>query len=162
MPTKTYEPIFTYTLPSAQASYTFSLIPGTYTDLVLIITGTVSTEGSARFQCNGDTSTNYSTTLLFGNGASALTGRAANQNFGAIGRIGTVVSNSIIHFMNYSNATTFKTVLSRGNLSNAYVTAQATLWRATPAAITSIVLTPENAANWDTGTTFTLYGIKAA
>jgi hypothetical protein len=159
---KSYEPIATQTLGSAASYVTFSSIPSTYTDLVLIIIGTVSSEGAARFQCNGDTSTNYSTTLLFGNGSSALSGRAANQNFGAIGRIGTVVSNSIIHFMNYANTTTAKTVISRGNTSNLFVTAQATLWRATPAAITSIVLTPENAANWDTGCTFTLYGIKAA
>ncbi len=158
----TYTPIATYTAPSAQANVTFSNISGTYTDLVLIITGTVSSEGAVRFQCNGDTSTNYSTTLLYGNGTSPLSGRASNQNFGAVGRIGTVVSNSIIHLMNYSNTTTFKTVLSRGNTSNLFVTAQTTLWRATPAAITSIVLTPENAANWDTGCTFTLYGIKAA
>lgn len=157
----TYVALATQTLGSATASVTFSSIPQGYTDLVLIITGTVSSEGAVRFQCNGDTATNYSTTLLYGNGSSALSGRAANQNFGAVGRIGTVVSNSIIHFMNYSNTTTNKTVISRGNTSNLFITAQATLWRATPAAITSIVLTPENAANWDSGSTFSLYGIAA-
>lgn len=162
MPTNTYVALATQTLGSATASVTFSSIPQGYTDLVLIITGTVSSEGAVRFQCNGDTATNYSTTLLYGNGSSALSGRAANQNFGAVGRIGTVVSNSIIHFMNYSNTTTNKTVISRGNTSNLFVTAQATLWRATPAAITSIVLTPENAANWDSGSTFSLYGIAAS
>jgi hypothetical protein len=160
MATNTYTALFTNTLGTAAPSVTFSSIPSGYTDLVLIISGTVSSEGAVRFQCNGDTSTNYSTTLLFGNGSSAVSGKASNQNFGAVGRIGTVMSNSIIHFMNYSNTTTFKTVLSRGNTSNLFITAQTTLWRATPAAITSIVLTPENATNFDAGSTFSLYGIS--
>jgi hypothetical protein len=39
----TYEAIATQTLGSAAASVTFSSIPGTYTDLVLVVAGTLTT-----------------------------------------------------------------------------------------------------------------------
>jgi hypothetical protein len=66
--------------------------------------------------------------------------------------------------MNYSNATTYKTWLSRNNrasASNAPGTeALVGLWRST-SAITELVI-GLTGGNFDTGSTFTLYGIKAA
>jgi hypothetical protein len=157
----TYTPIATTTLGSAAASYTFSSIPGTYTDLILIASGTVATDGAIRFQFNGDTSTNYSSTLLYGNGTIVNSVRGSNETTGGGGRLGTVVSASILQFMNYSNTTTYKTVISRGGSQNAIVSALVSLWRSS-AAITSILLKPESTTNFDAGTTFTLYGIAAA
>jgi len=63
--------------------------------------------------------------------------------------------------MNYTNTTTYKTVISRGN-SDTYVLAYASLWRATPQAITTITMGNEAAVNFVVGSTFTLYGILAA
>jgi hypothetical protein len=63
--------------------------------------------------------------------------------------------------MNYSNTTTNKTILSRINNAENSTVARVTLWRNT-AAISTIFLTEGNGANFIAGSTFTLYGIKAA
>ena len=157
----TYEPISTQTLGSAAASVTFSSIPGTYTDLVLITAGKFSAnESSYKIQVNSDTGTNYSNTFLYGDGTSAASGRFTNGTFFLSARSSTDEGNGITQFQNYSNTTTYKTVLSRGN-STAITIAIVGLWRNT-AAISSMVITSETAANLSAGSTFTLYGIKSA
>jgi hypothetical protein len=161
----TYEPIATQTLGSAAASVTFSTITGTYTDLVLItaLKG-ATTSNLAKLQFNGDTGANYSDTYLEGDGSSAYSGRrtSGNQIFDWANYVSTAstFSADVTHIMNYSNTTTYKTTLSRANRPTSNVTATVGLWRNT-AAITSIVITA-NSGNFDTGSTFTLYGIKAA
>lgn len=160
----TYEPISTQTLASAVASVTFSSIPATYTDLVLVMTGIASTLGtdSCEIQFNGDTATNYSYTLLSGNGTAASSGRGTSTSFIAIGLItSTEQVSNIWHIMNYANTTTYKTVLGKGNIAGAQVRTGAGLWRST-AAITSVLLKNDTAQNFAIGSTFTLYGVKAA
>jgi hypothetical protein len=162
----TYSTIATYTVPSAQTSYTFTSIPGTYTDLILIFNGGISATGnSLHLQFNGDTGTNYSTTDLWGNGSAASSGRTSSANFirvngRGIGADNTLTGNCINHIQNYSNTTTFKTLLNRSNETGG-TSATVGLWRST-SAITSITLTAESALNILTGSTFTLYGISAA
>lgn len=160
----TYEPIATTTLTSAQANVTFSSIVGTYTDLVLIVSGTVATLSQISLQFNADTASNYSVTSLYGSGSAAGSARNSNQ-VEMVGGFGffdtTVISTSIIQIMNYANTTTNKTLIGRGNSSNNYVHAGVGLWRQT-SAITSIKVFVNAGYNWSSGTTFTLYGIKAA
>jgi len=161
---KTYEPIATYTIPSATANYTFSSISGTYTDLVIVVTGNSTAAADLWMQVNGDTGSNYSTTQLSGTGSSALSQRSANRanfnvNFNAYMST-TVAANYIIQLQNYSNTTTYKTMLARCNNANQAVDATVGLWRNT-AAITSVTLIA-NGSTFATGSTFTLYGIKAA
>lgn len=71
----TYDPIATTTLGSAASSITFSSIPSTYTDLVLVATGRFSNLSVWRMRFNGDTANNYSTTYMYGTGSSAVSGR---------------------------------------------------------------------------------------
>ena len=157
----TYTPIATYTAPSSQSSYTFTSIAGTYTDLIIVLAGTSSSNISYKLEFNGDTGSNYSNTFMYGDGSSATSGRSSNQtSIGGMGRTGTSQGNGIIHIMNYSNTTTNKTVIGRGSLASQLVIATVGLWRST-SAITSVKLTPES-GTIDTGATFTLYGIKAA
>jgi hypothetical protein len=161
----TYEPISTQTLGTAQASVTFSSIPATYTDLVLVMSGTTASGGadSSSIQFNGDTTTNYSFTNIQGNGTSAVSGRASNSSGFAGGLVSsTEVTNTIYQVFNYTNTTTFKTVLSRGNIAGVLTRTSVGLWRKTPEAITSILLKNDSAQNFAVGYTFTLYGIKAA
>ena len=170
----TYTPIATTTVTgSAVASVTFSSIPSTYTDLVLIGTplATTSGKGTLYVEFNGDTTSNYSETILWGNGTSANSGRQANSYGASIGGWDAGVlntqQNNITHIMNYSNITTYKTVLSRWN-NSADAEVHVSLWRKTPEAINSIKIYigfANSSTNQDTlavGSVFTLYGITAA
>jgi len=111
-------------------------------------------------QFNGDTGTTYSRTILVGNGTTASSSRDSTASSIQIGIMGTDQSNTIWNVMNYANITTYKTVLSRGNSASNSVRANVGLWRNT-AAITSIILTAAS-STFISGSTFTLYGIKAA
>lgn len=159
----TYEPIATTTLGSSATSYTFSSIPSTYSDLVVVVVGANATgDTGLGLEFNGDTATNYSMTLIYGNGSSAVSGRATSANKIDIGRMDGSISSNIFHIQNYSNTTTNKTVIGRGNAMS-IVTATVGLWRST-AAINAVKIYGSSAgsASFNTGTTFTLYGIKAA
>jgi hypothetical protein len=166
----TYTPIATTTLAnSTTASYTFSSIPSTYTDLILIGAGqlTVNGEGlGVRF--NADSGSNYSFTYLSGNGTSAASGRQTGTTYATsnwnTGFSNSTDNNTIFHIQNYANSTTYKTVLARSNnaagSSNPGTETVVNLWRNT-SAITSI-LVKANTGYFTTGFTWTLYGIAAA
>ena len=163
----TYTPIATQTLGSAAASVTFSSISGAYTDLVLIgyISG-VSVATGAGIQFNSDTGNNYSMTGLAGNGTAASSFRQSSVAYIRFSYEGTYRTTNQgifkINLMNYSNATTYKTTISRNDVSTDGTEAEVGLWRNT-AAITSIDILPTNGAyTFSTGSTFSLYGIAAA
>jgi len=115
----TYTPIATTTLGSAATDITFSSIAGTYTDLVVIVSAQQVTLGEdLALQFNSDTGTNYSRTYLCGDGSTAHSGRSTSVNqiildHHATPPTGTSFSTAVINIMNYSNTTTFKTVLDR-------------------------------------------------
>jgi len=164
----TYEKIQTTTLGSAQATVTLSSISGAYTDLVLVVSNTNSTGTTApgvNLRFNSDTGSNYSTTMLYGSGSSAGSGRGSNNTYALINWLGggsnSIIVNSITHIFNYSNTTTFKTFLSRYNNSSAEVDAGVSLWRST-SAITSIEIVDFSTRGYAVGSTFTLYGILKA
>lgn len=164
MPTSTYEPIEAKTLGSATSSVTFSTIPNTYTDLVLVANyTTTSANVDVRFQVNGDTGANYSYTYVLGNGSAAGSGRLANSAYiGGYFSVGTSTNGniSIYNLMNYANTTTFKTVLQRMSSAEKELTANVGLWRSTSAISSATIYT--SSSTFTAGSTFTLYGIKAA
>jgi len=162
----TYTPIATTTLGSTATSYTFSSIPSTYTDLIIVAQASV-TSGDSNFRLtfNGDTGSNYSRTYLSGSGSSATSGRASSVAYIVANDEGYLHVGQptmlTINVQNYSNSTTYKTTLSRsGNGSNNGTAAVVGLWRST-SAITSLTLTID-ASTFTAGSTFTLYGIAAA
>lgn len=168
----TYTPIATGITTGSSNGIAFNSIPQTYTDLVLVINYRSQYSGASdNLYLNADNTSNgnYSSTLLVGNGSAATSSRYANDFYGAfLGYIpgattasGTFGS-TIIHIQNYTNTTTFKTTIARTNTAGSFVTTAVGLLRGT-GAITS--LTPfcyGNAANLVSGSTATLYGIKAA
>lgn len=162
----TYSTIATTTLGSDTATYTFSSIPSTYTDLVLIMSvRTVNSAAAIYCQFNGDTGTNYSNTQLLGNGSVTTSGRQSSVSQMRIGNYSPSASNTfgvvIANFQNYANSTTYKTVISRAGSADGGLVAEACLWRST-SAINSILLGEEGGGNLRSGSTFTLYGIASA
>jgi hypothetical protein len=163
----TYTPLATTTISGTPASYTFSSISGSYTDLVLIgwVAPTLSTGTSLMgLQVNGATS-GFSTTGVIGTGSAAQSSRNTSSSvmtaMGLNNGSGTGNINFIANFMNYSNSSTYKTIVVRGNNADAQTEATVSLWQST-AAITSILIKNTGGVNLTNGSTFTLYGIQAA
>ena len=157
--TATYEKIATNTLGSAAATVTFSSISGAYTDLVIVFNGTASASTSAGLQFNSDTGSNYSNTYLLGDGTSPASGRISSATFSSQFYPNTTIGTAVINIANYSNTTTYKTILTRWSNTDNYASTNVGLWRST-AAINTVLLTG-NGTNFASGSTFTLYGIKA-
>lgn len=165
----TYEPIQTYTVPSATATVTLSSIPSTYTDIVVVGSNLLLTSSGLSIfaRVNGDSGSNYSSTILQGNGSTVNNGARSNNIQGLVtggtftGAGNTTPAFFTLHLMNYANTTTYKTALYRYGLSSAEVEMGVDLWRNT-SAINSITFRNDGAANWAAGCVFTLYGIKAA
>ena len=173
----TYEPIATTNGTGSSATVTFSNIPQTYTDLILIARPDQPKSGECDMWIrvgNGsvDTGSNYSGTFLNGNGTSAASRRETSVSKWRAEYYGypaTTIgnTNNIIQFMNYSNTTTYKTALIRANSAATGVDAIVQLWRST-SAINTISLNLSTLGfsgterNFSANTTFTLYGIKAA
>ena len=165
----TYEPIQTLTANGSSASLTFTSIPQTYTDLIMIINATQSAgpnQGVFRVG-NGsvDTGSNYSDTYMYGNGSSANSGRNTNNTLMLADYLAAPGTSgdwniSIHHFMNYSNTTTYKTVLHRAGKATNGTDAIVSLWRST-AAINTIQFYVTGGV-LSSGSTATLYGIFAA
>jgi hypothetical protein len=157
----TYQKIATNTLGSAVSSVTFSSISGAYTDLILVVNANSASLVNLEMQYNGDTGNNYSRTVISGNGSAAQSLRQNNVGYIRLtteGILGSGQSNQIIQIQNYSNTTTYKTSLNRANNSVYGTDAVVGLWRNT-AAITSVTL---YVGTFSVGSTFNLYGIKAA
>jgi hypothetical protein len=158
MPTQTYTPLATVTLGASAASVTFSSIPATYRDLVLVLNcKIVSGDVFPRAILNSDTGSNYSRITLQSDGLGAYSNTAttafitlgdANSNFNY---------NSVTHFMDYSATDKHKTVICRSSHATLQVRAIGNRW-ANTAAITSIKV-ELNSSSFDTGSTFNLYGI---
>lgn len=163
----TYEPIATSTLGTAVQTVTFSSIPATYTDLRLVITA-MATSGTIDtwLYMNNDTATNYSQTYVAGTGAAASSARSSNTaqpydtNLSSISTVPCLITHDIFSYAGSTNKTWLTTVSMDKNGSgvvNRYVK----LWRST-AAITRLDYTAAAATTFAVGSTFTLYGIKAA
>jgi hypothetical protein len=164
----TYKPIATTTLGTAAASISFSSIPGTYTDLRLVIVATMSSGGTMpTLQFNSNTGSNYSTTSLYGTSSAAGSYRTSNYTYFELGGESTGGSTTIpmmliIDVFSYTGSTNKTILATETNDLNGSgeVTSRVGLWRNT-SAITSIQI-PTSSGNLNAGTTATLYGIKAA
>jgi hypothetical protein len=165
MPTATYRPLANITLGSTTSSVSFSAIPASYRDLIVIIQAGAAV-GSPNFQLslNGDTTNaNYSAVQISGSGSvvdgsAFISGQQRFINF--YGYLETDLHGSyVVNIMDYSATDKHKTYLSRASHADNGVAAVATRW-ANTAAVTSILLNPEG-QSFRTGSTFALYGVIA-
>jgi hypothetical protein len=164
----TYTPIATNTLSSAATGITFSSIPSTYTDIILVLSLVSTSAGNdVKVQINSDSGTNYSETWLGGNGTSASSGRdTSNTVWNSLKLVGTTTNPQVFtyQFQNYANTSTYKTMLWRSSIAGAETIAGIGLWRSTSAINTIYVYEAGNTspATFAAGTTATIYGIQAA
>jgi hypothetical protein len=159
----TYEPIATITADGTSLSATFSSIPSTYTDLVIVCSIAAGNTGDAYLRFNGDTTSLYSDTVIRSSGSVASSVRDSNVpgiDIGAVSNItGSESGTVIVNVMNYSSTAINKTCTIRFAEATNWSTAIIGTWRST-AAINSVLFSSRG-GNWGTGSTFTLYGIKA-
>ena len=170
---RTYEPIASTTLGS-DASPSFTSIPGTYTDLVLVMSLRSASNFANRYygiRVNSDSGNNYSYTHVYGSGSAAGSDRSSNVSRafsdGIPGSAATanVFATVVVHFMSYANTNVFKTILASvadPQHTDKAATRSVALWRSTNA-ITSIDISDYgNSASLKSGCVLSLYGIKAA
>jgi hypothetical protein len=160
----TYEPIATTSLGSSQTSVTFTSISSSFTDLVGIVNAKSTTSYiSMGVRFNGDTGTNYSETALAGTGAGAAVAlNITNSDRTRANQLGPEYGNAIFDFQNYSNSTTFKSGVTRAGEGSGQTRITAFLWRSTSAINEITFITSTGSEFFAAGSTFTLYGIKAA
>jgi hypothetical protein len=145
------------------ASITFSSIPQTYTDLI-VVANCSGISGDPFLRINGDSGANYSDTWLETRASGPVASRYTNRNFFYFGYEGTtrnaIEMVSIFEIMDYSNTTTFKSSIWKYGDVAYSAEVHAGLWRST-SAITSLVC-GLTAGNFVSGSSLKLYGIEAA
>lgn len=160
----TYEPIQSIVLASdtAVSGVAFNSIPATYTDLVLVFHGAFTAgTGVQNFgmRFNGDAGTNYSHQRNLGDGTSPSGERQTNISRATIGDVGSNKCIIVANIFNYTNTNIHKPVIANGGEAT-YLWNYASMWRSTTA-INSITFNGSG-STFASGSTFTLYGIKAA
>jgi hypothetical protein len=150
-----YLPLANVTLASATSSVTFSSIPATYRDLVLVFNGSFTATANSFWQANGDTGANYSYIQAFGTGSGG--GSSDNGNSALAGANYTDRGTNILQFIDYSATDKHKVALTRSNSASGAVAMASSRWFNT-AAITSVRVFLSG-QNFTTGSTFALYGI---
>lgn len=158
----TYTPIATYTVSGTSTStVSFSSFSG-YTDIRAVLN--LKQSGSTynfRVRVNSDTGSNYSLTSMNGDGSSAASSRQTSQTGWIYPDLSTDWSLLTFDFQNYSSTSVYKTALARlSAVARGYSWAGVLLWRSTSAI--STIAFDVNSEYFLAGSTFTLYGIKAA
>jgi hypothetical protein len=166
MATNTYIALDKITVSSSVPSVTFTSIPQGYTDLVVICSFISSAAQSVEARVgNGsiDTGNNYSNTALIGtSGNTAISTRRSNFSyFTFFEQNGASSGTWIMNFQNYSNTTTFKTMIGRNGNASTDVEGSVQLWRSTAAINTLQLFAGQGGINFTSGATFSLYGIAA-
>ena len=155
----TYTLITGETIGSSAASYTFSAIPSTFTDLVVRVSGRYDSAlvyGSIEMRLNSDSAGNYSQTTLYGTGSAAVSATGSAQSAAIFQRqivgdsaTSNTFSNSEIYIPSYTSSAK-KPISGFGvgenNATAASLAVSANLWQGT-AAITSIFL-QSNGSLW--------------
>ena len=164
---QTYDLLATAT-PAGLAAGTFSSIPQTYTDLVIVCnTRVTSTWDVQAFQINGAGS-GYDQLYSESTGQTAGAGTlqiAFRVNYIPGTSYSGVWDTSIYHLLNYSQGNTYKTLLTQGAAAaNGGFFTQSTVstYAGATTACTSLTYGTANGATYAANSIIRLYGIKAA
>lgn len=166
MPTPTYTPLATITLSSAQSSVSFASIPNTFRDLIVVCNWANSGTASAtRVQLNGDSAANYFGVWMTGTGSATGSSAEASETSSRAGGSQVGPDNAFTNIMTLqfldANATDkHKTYLVRFGSGNRETHAVASRYAST-ARIQSIRIFDILGQTFQTGATFSLYGVAA-
>lgn len=160
MPTPTYDLIASNVLTTTTANVTFSSIPSTYRDLVLVITGGMATGGnSVWFRFNNNTNAQYNRIYFQGNGSGLDTGTLWDSTSLYVSNIdafdATNRNTIIFEFMDYAQSKR-KGGYIRINRPGSHTTYTAFEYSNTHV-VNSILCDTDG--DYAAGTTFYLYGI---
>jgi hypothetical protein len=154
-------------LASSQASITFSSIPTTFTDLVVVYSLRLdAAEDYFGVELNGSAS-NFTLRSLFGNGSTATSDSRSDGLIGNTANKSTFTSstfsNGQLYIPNYrssANKSLSNDTVTENNATEAGQRITALLWSITDP-ITSITLNAAGANNFVQYSSATLYGIKS-
>lgn len=146
----------------------FTNIPQIYQDLFLVCYGLTASGDFLTLNSVNSYSPNISQTTLEGNGTSASSSRASAryawylQSSASTNMTSTIPQTAEIHILNYSNTSTYKTLLGRYAIdANGSGNTGLTVGMvSTTSGISSFSIATGYGNNFTTNATFTLYGIR--
>jgi hypothetical protein len=145
------------TLAGTASSVTFSSIPATYRDLILVTAIPATTDFNITIRLNSDSGNNYNDVHALGNGSTASSfTNTSESSFFVGGTDSAALTPSIFQFLDYSATDKHKTLLARVARSG-IVEMAAGRWANTDA-VSSIAFT---GGTYPIGSTFSLYGVIA-
>jgi hypothetical protein len=164
LPTPTYTALANTTLGSSTSSVTFSSIPSTYKDLVLVVNVVGSASAGFYVQFNGDGGLSYVYNYILGTGSTAFADvQLSGPSEARFGNLTTGLGTHIMNIMDYSATDKHKIAFSRSGAVDGTGTVGTWMfvnrWTSTTA-ITSLRVFPVG-ANMNSGATLSLYGIAA-
>lgn len=168
MATNTYVALKTTTVTgSPAASVTIDTIPQGYTDLVVVADVSMSSPSGTTYIVgrvgNGtiDTNSNYSSTVMVGNGSSATSYRTSSVNYFQCDTYITGSNRAMfqVNIQSYSNTSINKTIIGRTSSAATNTSAITSLWRSN-SAIDTIRFYDFTGNNFAVGSTFTIYGVS--
>ena len=164
-----FESIATVTLTSPTFGITFDNIPQTYTHLQIraIVKSSNASAQAYWMRFNNDsTNGNYAWHYITGNGSTVTASKEQPSSVILPGEIpsnsGSTMAGTIVDILDYTNTNKYK--VTRGltgfdNNGSGSIWFASGLWLST-SAITKIYLQDSSTSNFQTGTSFALYGIK--
>jgi len=153
--TKTYRPLQTLTLSGSATSVTFSNIPNSYSDLILIYNGTTTANIGVSATLNGDTA-NQQRTFMYGSGGTKDGGTGGPRE---VIYSSTTMTTAIVEFLDYSATDKHKMILCRSGAAGVITLASINTWQSLTA-LNSISISP-NSGSFSLNSTFSLYGVIA-
>ena len=157
MSTPTYTLINQVTLATTSATVTFSSIPQSYVDLVLVVEGTLSVFDGVGVTFNGDASAAYPTVVMFAGTSPGSINYTGNE--AAAGVLSTSRGNIVCSVFDYSAIDKHKTVVGRSGVADTQVRTTASRWTNTASINRMSVNAAAGTRTFGVGTTFSLYGI---
>lgn len=158
MPTTTYDLIASNVLSSTATSVTFSSIPNTYRDLVLVMRTRFTSATNVSILYNSSTS-GYSFVMAMGlGGGSTSTDAFGSRNsFEFFNAAPDDTGMAVIQILDYAQTNKHKTAILRNNRPTSFTQMLINRWADT-SAINSIEI---QATTFNSGSSFHLYGLVA-